>query len=152
MKAILSIITLLVICGGAAGAYFFLQKPAVASIDEEAIVEEVKEDTSLIEFVEMDPLILPIVNKKGVTHVVTLVVVLEVPDALAKDEVKKLKPRIKDAYISDLYGLLNDQALMKDGVLQVKEVKERLGGISKDLVGEDKVRDVLIQVVQQRPI
>jgi len=41
---------------------------------------------------------------------------------------------------------------MKDGVIQVGALKTRLHSIGVKVLGEEMVTDVLLQVVQQRPI
>ena len=66
--------------------------------------------------------------------------------------VQSLTPRLNDAYIQDMYGILSDQAALKGGVIQVGMIKSRLNKISAEVLGEDIVSDVLLQVVQQRPI
>ena len=104
------------------------------------------------EFVELDPLVLPVIDNRGVTQTVSLVIALEVSTLEKVDQVKKLTPRLKDAYIQDMYGVLNNHAALKGGVVQVGAIKERLNKITADVLGEDMVDDVLLQVVQQRPI
>ena len=49
--------------------------------------------------------------------------------------------------------MLNRHAALKGGVIQVGIIKKRLNKISDRVMGdEDVVQDVLLQVVQQRPI
>ncbi len=157
----MAVAVLLVLGGGGAGAYFYLNQTAEASVsDEEGNHTEVAKDdhkkkdkhSGHSEFVELDPLILPIVDNNGVSQVVSIVVALEVGDAAAASEVDRLKPRIKDAFIQDMYGVLNRHAALKGGVIQVSVLKERLNKMSAKVLGEDVVHDVLLQVVQQRPI
>ena len=38
------------------------------------------------------------------------------------------------------------------GIIQVGKLKKRLNKVSEKVLGEDVVHDVLLQVVQQRPI
>lgn len=149
---------LIVLGGGGAGAYFYFMQPAEASAGEHA-TETVKEDhgkkdshNEHYEFVELDPLVLPIVDKDGVSQVVSLVIAIEVEDAEAKTRVESLTPRLKDAYIQDMYGVLNKHAALKGGVIQVSMLKDRLHKISTHVLGEDGFSDVLLQVVQQRPM
>lgn len=154
---IIGVLALLVLGGGGAGAYFFFMKPAEASAGPEAKAEEHAkkgEDHAApaVEFVELDPLLLPIIDEKGVTQTVSLVISLEVSDVAKAEEVKKLAPRLTDAYIQDMYGVLNRHVALKGGVIQVSTIKARLNKISKEVLGEDMVNDVLLQVVQQRPI
>ena len=158
MKTIIfALVAILILGGGAAGAYFYFQKPAEASVGE-AEKEPVKEADahgdghSMGEFVQLDPLILPVIDETGVTQVVSIVVVLEVPDASAANDVKKYSPRLKDAYIQAMYGVLNKNAGLHNGVIQVGMLKERMHSISRKVMGEGKINDVLLQVVQQRPL
>ena len=103
-------------------------------------------------FVELEPLILPIIDNNGVNQTVSLVIALEAHDAAAASEIELMQPKLKDAYIQDMYGMLNKHAALKGGVIQIGMLKKRLSEISLKVMGEDKVDDVLLQVVQQRPI
>lgn len=156
--AILAILAILVLGGGGAGAYFYFQQPAEAAGGADGEVadahakEKAKKEASELTFVEMQPLILPIIDQNGVSQMVSLVIVLEVADSKAATKVELLQPRLKDAYIQELYGVLNRHAALEGGVIKVQPLKEKLYSISKDVVGEDMVDDVLLQVVQQRPI
>jgi len=157
---IIAAIALLMLGGGGAGAYFYFSQPAEASAGAEAKASHEKNKeakkgehgAATAEFVELDPLILPIIDQSGVTQTVSLVIALEVENAEQAAEVKKLTPRLKDAYIQDMYGLLNKHAALKGGVVQVGAIKERLNKITTEVLGPEKVNQVLLQVVQQRPI
>lgn len=109
------------------------------------------------EYVELSPLLLPIVDDDGVSQVINLVVSLEVTGVASADRVKSLQPKLTDAFIQDMYGVLNRHAALKGGVLQVGLIKKRLHKVSTRIMGYDAddhaiVNDVLLQVVQQRPI
>ncbi len=164
---IIGVVALLVLGGGGAGAYFFLlKKPAEAAVGEEGVEgaeDHAKKDEHKgkkdkgghgggSQFVELEPLILPIVDNEGVNQVVSLVVSLEVGSPEDAAQVTHMAPKLKDAYIQDMYGVLNRHAALKGGVVQVADIKKRLYKISNDIMGEDVVHDVLLQVVQQRPI
>jgi len=158
--AIIALVALLVLGGAGAGAYFYFQQPAEAASSASGEHEEASKahgkdghgTTESGEFVELDPLMLPIIDEYGVNQVVSLVVVIEVADTATAEEVLKVSPRLKDAYIQDMYGVLNRQVAMNGGVLQVGIIKERLNGITHRVLGEGIARDVLLQVVNQRPI
>ncbi|MCB1680662.1 MAG: flagellar basal body-associated FliL family protein [Rhodospirillales bacterium] len=159
-KLLMIIIVLLVLGGGGGGAYYYFvvmkntenTEAGEEQGQKEAGKQEHGEEQGHSEFVELDPLILPIVDNSGVSQVVSLVVAIEVPDQSSKDKVKAMSPKLKDAYIQDMYGMLNQQAALKGGVVQVAMIKERLNKITADVMGKDVVGDVLLQVVQQRPI
>ncbi len=164
------VIVLIVLGGGGGGAYYyFVMMPAAAQAaaeggeDHESAEAQAKKESghgeegehgekSQSEFVELDPLILPIVDNDGVSQVVSLVVAIEVADPTSKDKVKAMSPKLKDAYIQDMYGMLNQQAAMKGGVVQVAMIKQRLNEVTNEVLGDDVAQDVLLQVVQQRPI
>lgn len=105
------------------------------------------------EYLQMDALNLPIITSKGLTQQVSLLVSLEV-DYGKKDEIGVFKPRLADAYIQDLYGALGaGYALIQGNIVDVRQLKARLTSVTDRVLGPDhKVRDVLLQVVQQRPM
>lgn len=144
--------------GGGAGGYFYFMQPAEASVADEHKKAESEEKEgehgeAVLEFVEIDPLVLPVIDNEGINQVVSIVVSLEVASAGDAEKVKKMTPRLKDAYIQDMYGILNKNAALKDGVVQVGIIKERLNKVTDKVMGDkDVVHDVLLQVVQQRPI
>lgn len=159
--AIIGLLAVILLGGGAAGAYFYFAQPAEASVgpaDEaakaahDAKVAEADAAQAAREYVELSPLILPVIGETGVTQTVSLVVSLEVPDAATAEEVKRLTPRLQDAYIQDMYGALSRKNSMEKGVLQVAPLKARLNRVTTKVLGEGKVNDVLLQVVQQRRI
>lgn len=107
---------------------------------------------SVLEYVKLDPLLLPVIDQDGLQQVVSLIVAIEVDGVSNADKVKSMKPRLTDAYIQDVYGILNEHAAMKDGVIQVKKLKQRLNDVTAHVVGDDIDAEVLLQVVQQRPL
>ncbi|MGQ0526634.1 MAG: flagellar basal body-associated FliL family protein [Alphaproteobacteria bacterium] len=163
MKKIVLLLIILLALGGGAGGYFYFSKKAEASAgaEVEAVHEEAKGAhdgehgegaKQVFQYIEMDPLLLPIVDKNGVSQVVSLVVALEVYDLAAIERVKEMTPKLKDAFIQDMYGILNKYAALENGVVQVSMIKKRLNAVTQRVMGEGLVNDVLLQVVQQRPV
>ena len=159
------VMAIMMVGAGGTGGYFFFQKQAIASLGEEkagALEAKMKRDKAArlseeeikhLRFVEMEPIILPIIDADGVSQVVTLIVSLEVMGEKNVEFVERLKPRLKDAYIQDMYGVLNRKASLDGGgVLKVDKLKSRLSGVSQKVLGEKKVNGVLLQVVNQRAI
>jgi flagellar FliL protein len=144
--------------GAGAGAYFYFKQPAQASLGadgehaEGAKAPKGNAHAKPSSFVQLDPLILPIIGRDGVTQTVSMVIVIETVDEASKAEVTGLAPRLKDAYIQDMYGALSQDVLMRGGVLQVTAIKSRLQRVSDRVLGEGMAKDVLLQVVQQRPL
>lgn len=149
---------MLLLGGGAGGAYFFLNKPAEASVAGVDLAAEeaakIAAQTPLVPavYVELHPLILPIIDDNGISQTISLVVSVEVVDQAAADKVKNLQPRLHDAFIQDMYGALNRRAVMNGGVIEVSKIKERLNRVSASVVGENTIKDVLLQVVRQRGV
>ena len=165
MKYITILLLAIVLIGaGGAGGYFFFQKQAVASLGPEKadkLADKLardkaarlsKEEAKSLRFVKLEPIILPIIDGNGVNQVVTLILTLEVNSEENEKYVEALKPRLKDAYIQDMYGVLNKTASLDHGVVKIDEIKDRLNKISAQVLGEKKVNGVLLQVVNQRPI
>jgi hypothetical protein len=107
-------------------------------------------DDSGIHFVELQPLILPVIDANGMTQVVSLVVAVEVDSQEKADTVTKYQPRLTDAYLSDLYGAFAHKA-PANGIIPITYLKERLNLMSSKVLGDDIVSDVLVQVMQKRP-
>ena len=165
MKFFMIALLALVMAGaGGAGGYFFFKQSAVASlgpVETNAMsfklenfkkAEDAEELAKKLRFVELDPIILPIIDQTGVSQVVTLIVSLEVLGDSNADYAKQMAPRLKDAFIQDMYGVLNRKASLEGGVIKVDDLKERLNRVSSKVLGEKKVNGVLLQAVNQRPI
>ncbi len=101
-------------------------------------------------YVHIPPLIMPIINERGVEQLVTLLVDVEVRDFNAAALLQSNMPRVIDSLLQHLYGKLGEGNL-KDGKLVnvVKIKKEAISAVSK-VIGADKIHDVLLQGVAQR--
>ena len=148
-----------VIAGGGTAGYFYFSKPAEAStpgeVKKQADSHKASADGHAAPqnmYYTMDPLVLPVISEEGLSQVINMVIVLEVSDEAAKDKVKYMAPRIKDAFIQDMYGVLNKHAALQGGVVQVRVIKDRLNQIANRVMGDGSINDVLLQVVDQRPM
>ena len=104
------------------------------------------------EYVDLKPLVLPIITDRGLTQQVSLMVSLELPYGEV-GEIAPFEPRLADAYLQDLYGALGaGNAMMQGNVIDVMAVKRRLNAVTAKVLGGEKFHDVLLQVVQQRPM
>lgn len=152
-KILVPLLALLLLAGGGAGAYFYFGKSeAVASVGEQAAEkkDEGKEgEVPAITYVELDPIILPIIDRNGISQTISMVVSVQVADELKAEEVRQKMPRLADAYLSDMYGTLSKQSSMEGGVIKVSMLKSRLTGITHKVLGEGVAEDVLLQVLQQ---
>lgn len=154
---VIAALALLLLGGGGAGAYFYFKHPAEAAsgaVGEHAEGAKHKADEhgAKSTFVQLDPLILPVIGKNGMTQTVSMVIVIETGDEANKAQIEHLAPRLKDAFIQDMYGALSQDIVLKDGVIQVGAIKNRLHKISQKVLGDEVAKEVLLQVIQQRPI
>jgi flagellar protein FliL len=168
-KIILAAVGVLLLGGGGAGAYFvLLKKPAEAALPAEdhatAEAPAPADDHAAKEddghgggakdpiYVRLDPLVVPVMDSEGISQTVSMVVAFEVTDEETGKKLEAMKPRIKDAMIQNMYGMLNYKTAMDNGVLKVGYVKDRLNTAVQKVAGEGVVKDVLLQMVQQNPI
>ncbi len=158
---IVAVFALLILGGGGAGAYFYFgTQKAEAALTDDAHEGDVKHpakdeahDPAHLEFVELETLTLPIVDSEGVSQVVSLVIALEVTDHSNLEKIEKLSPRLNDAFLTDMYSVLNNRGAERyGGMLPVEEIKTRLVSVSDHVLGEGTVHDVLLQVISQRPM
>lgn len=112
--------------------------------------EKQADDAPAIQFVELNPLILPVISKRGVTQMVSLVVSVEVDSEEKAEQVRKFQPRLTDAFLSDLYGTFSRHAATNGGQIPIPYLKKRLNALSGKVLGDHVVNDVLLQVMQKR--
>ncbi|MBL3677302.1 MAG: hypothetical protein JKP92_07375 [Alphaproteobacteria bacterium] len=103
-------------------------------------------------FVDLDPIVLPIVDGGRVTQSVTFAITLEFAGPADADRARLLKPRLADGFVTALYGMLNDANAPKRGLVDAAEAKKRLLRKAQEILGEARVKAVLLQAVQQRGI
>jgi len=114
-----------------------------------AAEDKATEGEAVVHFIELAPLILPVIDQYGSTKTVSLVVAVEVDSQEKADQVTKFTPRLTDAYLSDLYGAFSYKA-PEGGIIPIGYVKKRLNAASTKVLGEEVVSDVLVQVLQSR--
>ena len=150
MKKLVLIVLVLVLLGGTgvAGWVLFLKE------DPEAMAEEVVEEPppGPPVYVRFNPLQLPLIGDDGIDQVIDIIVALQVPDDAAADQVIAMAPRINDAILRDLYGVLHTSRIMRNGVVNVNAIKQRIVVVAQDIMGDEVVVDALVQGVSQRPL
>lgn len=163
MKIAILALGVVLLLGGGAGAYFFFfkDKPAETEALAEGEIPHAtekggdhgsgnKEGGHGAEYVFLDALSLPIVGDRGITEIVSMSIVIQVEDTHKKDAVQQLEPKLIDAYIQRLYGMVHRDKAMKNGVIQIDVIKKKLYEITNDVVGKDNYTDIYVQVVNQR--
>lgn len=103
-------------------------------------------------YVNIGPIILPVITEEGPQQIVTMLVSLEVKDLSTSDKVREKLPRLVDAYMGALYGRLNSKTMIEGKIVDVAFVKSRLMKATERVLGPGMVQDVLIQAVAQRQL
>lgn len=151
-KIIIAVIGLLVLGGGGFGAYMFLNKPAEkVEVAEVEVEEEVHKKSSKV-YVELEPIFVPVINHRGVSRMVSMVVALEVKNANEASRARSLSPKLKSYILKDMYGVFDHEA--KSGNVHIKTslLKKRLMKVSSRILGPENVLGVKIQAVTQRKV
>lgn len=170
---ILAVVGVLVLAGGGAGAYFFFfAQPAEASIGEteehlaaedthekegaesHAAADDHGEGAPLDDgiYSDLGALVIPVIDGRSVTQSLSIAVVLDLHDYKTQDKANATKPRLRSAFLKDIYAVLTQHAATQGGDLEMDVIKERLKVISEDMLGEGKVNDVVIKAFQQRAL
>lgn len=142
---VIGVAALLLLGGGGFGVWkFVLEKPP------EPVAELPVAPPEPV-YVDFNPIQLPIIaDDNRVDQLINIVVVLQVADRAAGDQVIALAPRLNDAYIEALYGSLYANTVIHDGIMDIAYLKQRIVDISNRVVGEGMVVDALVQMVNQR--
>jgi flagellar FliL protein len=151
-KIILLVLALLVLIGAGVGGYvMFGPKPPK---DGEHVEEapKKKERTGPPVFVQVGPMIVPVLGAKTVEQNIMVTVSLEVDDDTIREQVRQQSPRLVDAYVQALYGGIDKGQVIEGQVLNIPALKNKLMETTEKVLGPGIVHDVLIQSVSQRPV
>lgn len=104
-----------------------------------------------VKYLDMDPLLIPLIQEGGVAAVVQMTLKLETRGEENAAELARQMPRLKDALFRDMYGFL--PRLLKDREeLDVYILKKRLMLTAAQTVRPGKiVSDILIQSLTDQP-
>ncbi|WP_207478958.1 flagellar basal body-associated FliL family protein [Arenibaculum pallidiluteum] len=156
MMRILLVLIVAIVFGGAGFGggwwYFTIFAPPHGHAEvEQKPVEPPPSSTPA--FVNIGPLTVPVLGNDKAEQFVTLVVAVEVADVAIGERVRGVAPRLTDAFLTALYGSLGaGQVMQGGGLVDMPQVKAKLMVASRKVLGEGVARDVLIQIVSQRPV
>lgn len=140
MKKILVIGVVLLLAGGG-GAWWFLLRP------QPETTAASKADAAPA-FMPLAPITISVVNDSRVVGQVTLELTLALRDAEGQADVTEALPRLTDAIIVELHGLLGRRLMAQEGY-PLPLIKQRLMGVASRIVGGDVISDVLIKTMSQ---
>lgn len=143
MKRLFVIIPILLLLGSGAAWWFILQAP-----NEPQVVEQPPPPPP--EFVELTPMVLPLIQEGKVVQHLTLKVVLEVP-AGTVDDITSAERQLTDALFSELHGLLAMRYVREQQDMP-GFLARRLLMVSERLMGRGVILKVLVsELARQQP-
>jgi len=101
-------------------------------------------------YVHITPMVLPVISDSGVEQLVTLVFDVQVKDFEAADTMHAHMPKVMDSLMRSLYGGLGRGTLRNGKLVNIVKVKDKASDAVGEIIGKDKVVNVLIQNVSQR--
>lgn len=150
-KIILLVLALLVLIGAGVGGYVMFGLKAGHG-EEHAEEPKKKERVGPPVYVQVGPMIVPVLGAKTVEQNIMVTVSLEVDDEPTRDKVRNENPRLVDAYVQALYGGIDKGQVIDGQVLNIPALKTKLQEATDKVLGPGIVHDVLIQSVSQRPV
>jgi flagellar FliL protein len=152
MKILVLLLVALIFGGGGFGAGWFLFANQGEKHEEKVAEPPPPAPTGPPVFVNVGPLTVPVLGAERIDQFVTLMVALELTDMITAEAVRAQAPRLTDAFLTTIYGAIASGRVMSGGVLDVPQVKAKLRDAAAKVLGKDTIRDVLIQIVNQRPM
>ena len=149
---VILLVIVLLLGGGGVGALYFLELGPFEPPPLEEGAEPEKPKSSLVDldntsFMDMDTLVIPIIGKDR-TRSYYLDIRIELNSA-NRTEAAQQKVRLHDAFLRDMFVFL-PQHLERAPTVNLNAVKSRFVYIAQQILGEELVRDVLIQSAYER--
>jgi hypothetical protein len=150
MKKLAVLLVLFLFLGGAGGAgwWFFLREQPEAdsaeAVEEESLV-------SMARFIEVDPIVLPVIREGQVTLHVTTTITVELFQPVEKEQVREFSRRLRDTMLSELHGIYAIRYVQERGY-DLPIVKQRLGQAAERVLGEGSVKGVIVKDVNKRAL
>lgn len=140
-----------VLLGGGAGGLFAtgMLDPLLGGGDQvvedaEAVAkaEDLEKAQEAI-FVELDPLMAPVIVGSKVRQQVMLTLSVQVKNIGAKNDLVRIMPKLRDAMLRELFDkpLVRDET---DGTLDIPGIKGRMLTVAHGLLEKDGIQDILI--------
>ena len=150
MKKLMVILAaLFILAGGAVAALKWLGIGPFAQKETAAKAAPKKPEVQTI-FIDMDPIMVPLLQGNGVAATIQIQIKLETEGQENAIFLKRRMPKISDAFVRDLHAFM--PRLLKDKErIDVFILKQRLQVIGDRLFGKGYIKDVLVQSVIDTP-
>lgn len=158
-KLLIALAVLLMLAGATVGTLKVMKIGPFAEEGAEEAAAEAQEDVpeekkgflsrNTPVFYELDPLVVPIFDDNKVVATIQVHVKLEVVGRENTEKVSRMRPRIADALLRDLYGFL-PRLIQARNHVDVAILKQRMKLMTDRAIGEGIVKDVLIQSISDQ--
>lgn len=142
MKIVLIAVVALVLLGGGGAAYWYLLQDTA---DSEAAAKEAFVPPI---FIDLEPLTVTVIRNGQLGNQVQVNITLEVSSEEARTLVQAEMPRLRDAFIAQLHGLLPLRRGTAEG-FEPEYYKPRLMQVSEQVLGPGQVQAILIQGIYE---
>ncbi|MFN8719787.1 MAG: hypothetical protein ACK5YI_03070 [Rhodospirillales bacterium] len=103
-------------------------------------------------FTALSPVTVSMMGSEKAEQLLTLRIVLEIPNAVAIDRNQAMQPRLQNALTETLYTALSDPSVQSNSVIDLPRLRRRLLAACDRTMGRGIVDQVLIHGITQRPI
>ncbi len=103
-------------------------------------------------FTSLTPMTVSMLGSDKAEQLVTLRIVLEIPNAAALDRIQAMQPRLQNALTETLYTALSDPTVQSNSVIDLPRLRRRLLAACDRTMGRGIVAQVLIHGITQRPV
>ena len=149
MKLIVILIVVAVLLLGGGGAAYFFRDSLFGGGEAQTAAKLPIKTNPDAQFVDLETINIAVIRNRRVEKHVVLQVSLEVANEAARATVAKALPRIKDAFIKDMYDYYAIIPPGRQGV-NVEGIKKRLKRTANAVMRDGSVKDVLIQGAIER--
>ncbi len=141
------LILLVVLAGGGFGGWMLYQSYMTAE-DE---VEDPGPVGPPVAIKLPSTLTVPLIRRGEIRQTVSIEVTLDVAHSEYQTDVRAKLPWLTDAFITTLYGALDDGSVIDGTIVNVLMVKDKLMAAATRVLGPEILNGVLVQAVVQRP-
>jgi flagellar basal body-associated protein FliL len=149
MKRLAALLFLVILLGGggAGGAWWFYLRETPSP--DAAAAEDTGENAVRKRYIELEPIVFPIIREGQVILHLTLAVSLELDKPAPVDQISQALPRLQDAVFSELHAVFALRYVQERGYdLPIVQARTRLA--SERVLGAGAVKTVLIRNVSER--
>lgn len=141
-RVILIFMFLLLLAAGAIGYWQFGLPGQTESAQSKAVMSE---------YLQVPPLVVPVIEQGVAVEQIQLQVELELAGSSSLKDAKDKLPRLVDAMLAQLHGLMAYRQIREEGN-ELPFLKKRLQIALEDNFKEGELRDVLIKDISRRPL